>query len=127
MESRLIHEVVDDGFRAVASFLGFKSELLGTVRERVEAGVVGSGPLDPEEARVLQWLIAEWGERLLLLRDHSEHSYHAANEPVTRLVALVRVALEARGAAQHDRDSGPQVTHSESRDDLHRAVESIDP
>lgn len=106
MESRLLHEIIDEGFKAVASFLGFKSELLDTVRERVESAVMGNGPLDPEDARVLRWLVTEWGERLLLLRDHSEYSYHAANEPVTRLVSLVRVALEARGGEQGDGSGG---------------------
>ncbi len=100
MESQLLHEIIDDGFNAVASFLGFRSELLGTVRERVESAVMGNGPLDPEDTRVLKWLVTEWGERLLLLRDHSEYSYHAANEPVTRLVTLVRVALDARSCGE---------------------------
>ena len=54
MESDLLHDIITDGFEAVAEFLGFKSDLLATVRERVEAGVTGKGPLDPEDALVLR-------------------------------------------------------------------------
>ena len=60
-------------------------------------GVTGKGPLDPEDAMILRWLAKEWGERLVLLRNHNASSYDAANEPVTRLVALVRLALTVRG------------------------------
>ncbi len=97
MESRLLHEIIDEGFEAVAQFLGFNSELLSSVRERIEDGVTGNGPLDPDDARVLRWLASEWGVRLLALRARSEAGYHAANEPVTRLVTLVRIALSVRG------------------------------
>jgi hypothetical protein len=97
MESRLLREIIDEGFEAVAQFLGFNSELLSSVRERIEHGVTGNGPLDPEDARVLRWLANEWGVRLLALRDRGEAGYHAANEPVTRLVTLVRIALSVRG------------------------------
>lgn len=99
MESRLLHEIIDEGFEAVAQFLGFNSELLSSVRERIERGVTGNGPLDPDDARVLRWLANEWGGRLLALRARGEAGYHAANEPVTRLVTLVRIALSVRGEA----------------------------
>lgn len=102
MESRLLHEIIDEGFEAVAQFLGFNSELLASVRERIERGVTGDGPLNPEDARVLRWLASEWGCRLLLLRGRSEAGYHAANEPVTRLVTLVRLALSVRGERAGD-------------------------
>jgi hypothetical protein len=98
MESELLHDIITDGFEAVAAFLGFKSDLLATVRERVEAGVTGKGPIDPEDALVLRWLAQEWGERLTLLRHHNESGFNAAYEPVTRLVALVKLALVVRGA-----------------------------
>lgn len=107
MESRLLHDIIDEGFDAVAEFLGFKSDLLSTVRERIEAGVTGTGPLDPEDALVLRWLAREWGERLTLLRDHSESSFQAASEPVTRLVALVRLSLAVRGEEQGRPMEGP--------------------
>lgn len=97
MESRLLHEIIDEGFEAVAQFLGFNSELLASVRERVEHGVTGNGQLDPDDALVLRWLANEWGGRLMLLRARSEVGYTAANEPVTRLVTLVRIALSVRG------------------------------
>lgn len=97
METGVQREIIDEGFEAVAEFLGFKSDLLATVRERIVDGVTGKGPLDPEDAMVLRWLAKEWGERLVLLRAHSASSYDAANEPVTRLVALVRLALAVRG------------------------------
>ena len=98
MESDLLHDIITEGFDAVAEFLGFKSDLLATVRERIEAGVTGKGPIDPEDALVLRWLALEWGERLTLLRHHDEPGFNAANEPVTRLVALVKLALVVRGA-----------------------------
>lgn len=102
MESRLLHDIIDEGFEAVAQFLGFNSELLSSVRERIEEGVTGDGPLDPDDARVLRWLANEWGVRLLSLRARSEDGYHAANEPVTRLVTLVRIALSVRGEEPQD-------------------------
>ena len=98
MESELLHDIITDGFEAVAEFLGFKSDLLATVRERIEAGVTGKGPIDPEDALVLRWLALEWGERLTLLRHHNESGFSVAYEPVTRLVALVKLALVVRGA-----------------------------
>lgn len=116
MESRLLNEIVDEGFEAVAQFLGFNSELLSSVRERIERGVTGNGPLDPDDARVLRWLASEWGGRLLALRARGEAGYHAANEPVTRLVTLVRIALSVRGEAT-DALPPPGTTHSPSAPD----------
>lgn len=98
MESYLLHDIITDGFDAVAEFLGFKSDLLATVRERIEAGVTGKGPIDHDDALVLRWLAGEWGERLTLLRHHNEPGFNVAYEPVTRLVALVKLALVVRGA-----------------------------
>ncbi len=114
METRVLQDIIDEGFEAVAEFLGFKSDLLATVRERIMDGVTGKGPLDPEDAMVLRWLAKEWGERLVLLRDHSAPSYDAASEPVTRLVALVRLALTVRGEREvHplQETRSPQHTH----------------
>jgi len=119
MESRLLHEIIDEGFEAIAQFLGFDSELLSSVRERIEQGVTGNGPLEPEEARVLRWLANEWGGRLMLLRGRSEAGYQVANEPVTRLVTLVRIAMSVRGEKSMDEQAGPpqtlQAPQSESR------------
>jgi len=119
MESRLLHEIIDEGFEAIAQFLGFDSELLSSVRERIEQGVTGNGPLEPEDARVLRWLANEWGGRLMLLRGRSEVGYQVANEPVTRLVTLVRIAMSVRGEKSMDEQAGPpptlQAPQSESR------------
>jgi hypothetical protein len=111
MESRLLHEIIDEGFEAVAQFLGFDSELLASVRERIELGVTGNGPLDLEDARVLRWLANDWGGRLMILRERSEAGYHVANEPVTRLVTLVRIALSVRGEKSADELPADLPTH----------------
>jgi hypothetical protein len=119
MESRLLHEIIDEGFEAVAQFLGFNSELLASVRERIEHGVTGNGPLDPDDALVLRWLANEWGGRLMLLRARSEQGYTAANEPVMRLVTLVRIALSVRGGKDPEGVSAslsmPPATEKETR------------
>jgi hypothetical protein len=116
MESQLLHEIIEEGFDAVESFLDIKPSQLATIHERVEQAVTGKGALARDDARLLHWVTQEWGERLVALRATGADGFDVASDRVTRLIALVKLTLAARGEAPDGSrpTSGPQRRGTDS-------------
>jgi hypothetical protein len=116
MESQLLHEIIEEGFDAVESFLDIKPSQLATIHERVEQAVTGKGALARDDARLLHWVTQEWGERLVALRATGADGFDVASDRVTRLIALVKLTLAARGEAPDGSrpTNGPQRRGTDS-------------